>query len=116
MLLAVTTNATASELLEAEEAPRVQRNAHAKPDPVPSQELLAEAARREDNIVEQPALTPDFEWDAVEASRRRHARDIVRDPGPSLGLGRRIGRLTAVPRPYLLFQSGWHQSGAPNPV
>lgn len=116
MLMAVTTNATASELLEAPEAPRVHRNAHAKPDPIPSHERLAEVARREDDIVARPALAPEFEWDAVEASRRRHARDIVRDTGPGLGLGRRLDRLTAVLRSFLLFSSGWHHSGAPNPA
>ena len=97
-------------------APKVLRNAHAKPDPIPSRVLLAEAARREDDIVERPALAPEFEWDAVEASRRRHAWDIVRDTGPGLGLGRRIDRLTAVLRPFLLFHSGWHQSGASSPA
>ena len=116
MLMAVTTNATASELLEEPEAPRVQRNAHAKPAPVPSRIQLAEAAKREDDIVIRPGLAPEFEWDAVEASRRRHARDIVRDTGPCLGLGRRLDRLTAASRPFLLYQSGWHHSGAPQPA
>lgn len=116
MLMAVTTNATASELLEEPAQPDIRRNAHAKPAPIPSHELLAEAAQREDDIVERPGLAPEFEWDAVEASRRRHACDIVKAPGPSLGLGRRLDRLTAALRPYLLFQSGWHRSGAPQPA
>jgi len=105
----------AEEHLETSNHPRVQRNAHAKPEAPPSQALLAETARREDDLVARPGLAPVFEWDALRAVRKRHARDIVRATGPSLGLGRRLDRLLAVQRPFMLYHSGWPPSGAPHP-
>lgn len=122
-LLAVATSADASDLLEgrtAPEAEQVQRNAHAKPAPIPYRVVLEQftAARREDDhLVAQPGLAPEFEWDAVLAHRLRHSRDIVRDIGPGLGLGRRLDRLlSSAQLTFHLFASGQHQSGAPNPV
>ncbi|MCB9646719.1 MAG: hypothetical protein H6730_09030 [Deltaproteobacteria bacterium] len=120
-LLAVATNADAQDLLEGRTAPAKSqccaRTAHKKPAAVPYREVLARflAARREDDIVVAPALSADFEQEAIGVHRLRHARNLVRDSGPGLGVARRLARVTApAERTFLLFASGQHMSGAPN--
>jgi hypothetical protein len=120
-LLAVATNADAADLLEgrttAAQAEGCVRTAHKKPAALPYRELLAQvaAARREDDLVAAPAQSPEFEQAALGVHRLRHARNLVRDSGPGLGVARRLARVTApAERTFLLFASGRHMSGAPH--
>lgn len=97
----------------------VRCNAHAKPAPIPSRVELDRLAtlRNEDELVAAPALAPDFEWEALSAAHLRHRRDIGLDTGSGLGLGKRLDRLLSpVESTFVLFSSGQHQSGAPNPA
>ena len=118
-LLAVATNAHASDLVD-DESPSTEtvRNAHAKPAPIPQRILLAELGAREEQFtLAAPGAAPDFECDSVLAHRLEHSRDQARDSGPGLGLGRRLARLErGGSTPFWLFASGLHQSGAPNPL
>lgn len=91
---------------------RTVRNAHVKPKTMSYLELVQTVftvQRREE--LAAPPESACFEQDAVEAHRLKHKRDIVRDSGPSLGLGQRIDRLFgASTKTYLRFGSGVHQS------
>lgn len=105
-------------------APTVERNAHKPPAPVP----LRDVPRVFGGVkaifdlkglprVAKPWLAPRFEWDAIWASRLRHACDLMTDPGPVLGRARRRSRVEgAWPPTFLRFGSGVHLAGASGPL
>lgn len=120
-LLALASSANAAE--REEQAVRASkpeatlvRNAHKPPAPMPSRVVLeASLGRVERFQLEAPGEAPEFEWDAIFAHRLKHSRDLVRDTGPGLGLGRRVDRLTSALGTFLRFASGRHLSG-PSPA
>ena len=76
-------------------------------------DLLAEAARREDDLVRAPGLAPDFDQDALDPRLLRQSS--VGDPGPRLAQVRAVDRLRGGTDPtYLLFGSARHRAGIPN--
>lgn len=118
-IMAIATNASASEILEKAQSTQKERvvcNAHKKPDPIPYRVFVQEfCVLSQEQRLPPPSEAPDFEWDAILAHRLRHSRDIVRDTGPGLGLAQRLDRLRGAGRStFLHFQSGQHRSGAPN--
>lgn len=128
-VMAVATPVTAGDLLERDaatrEAEKAYRNAHKRPEPVPYRDVGwvfgHERARHEperDRIrIDRPGLAPRFEWDAVWASRLKHALDWTRDPGPTLSRARRTERLVRSKRdPFLRFGSGPYRSGPSSPL
>ena len=114
-LAAVTTNVDAAE--HESKAERIYRTAHKRPDPIPLREIVAaHVAQANKDELPAPGEAPVFEWDAIFAHRLKHCRDIVRDQGPGLGLGRRLDRLSSAANTYHLFMSGVHRSGTPYPI
>lgn len=105
-------------------AEKVTKNPHKRPDAIPLRDVAkvfgkAKTFPREDERLQvpAPALAPRFEWDAVWASRLRHADDISRDLGRALGRGRRADRIgRSKPIPLLCFGSGEFRSGPSSPV
>lgn len=78
-----------------------------------AQDLLAVAARREDDLVRAPGLAPEFEQDALDPRRLRPSP--VGDPGSRLAQVRDVDRLRGGTDPtYLLFGSARHRAGIPN--
>ena len=128
-LIAVTTNVDAGQLLDKAQpkapaparaarvspAPVVQRSAHQKPRKTTTSVVTAFLVFRvgRDELL-PPGEAPDFENAALEAARSRHGLDRTREPGPGLGLGRRLDRLFgSIDSTYLHFGSGQHQSAVP---
>jgi hypothetical protein len=123
-LASVTTAADAremeAELQKSQIEATVKPNAHRAPKLATQKMLdrfLSLVARREDDIVRRPALSPDFERVALEVDQRRsrlrplaaHARGAA-----GLWLARRTERLRAgADSTFLLFGSGVHLSGIP---
>lgn len=123
VLIAISGTVSASELVakasrsEVRAEQTVARNAHAKPAPVPYSELLRTvfAFRRLETLAAEPGESPIFEQKALAFDRLRHQRDIVRDPGPGLGLGQRLDRIYGGrDSTFLRFGSGIHLSGQPH--
>jgi hypothetical protein len=128
-VMAVGTHATAGDLLERDAktraAEKTHRNAHKPGDAVPLRDVgrvfghqkALHDPEREGVRVPRPGLAPRFEWDAILASRARHAIDLTRAPSPGLGRGVRADRLSrSRPPTFLRFGSGEHRSGPPSPV
>lgn len=109
----------------AEAAPKhAVKSPHKKPAPIPLRDVarvfgkLKAFVREGDALsVIRPGLAPRFEWDAVWASRLRHAVDVGRDPGYGLGRGRRADRIgRSRSTTFLRFGSGEFRSGPSSPV
>lgn len=121
---------TAGDLLErgsdaSRAAEKTYRNPHKKPAPIPLRDVAkvfgyAKATHnreREGFSLARPGLAPRFEWDAVCASRLRHAFDLTRDPGSVLGRGRSTERIhRSRTSPFLRFGSGTFRSGPSSPL
>lgn len=103
----------------------VAANAHRPPAKVASKALLerflaeyaadalsATPARRQDDLVEAPALAPDFDQDALDLTRLRQSS--AADPGPRLAIAALTSRLRGGTDPtYQLFGSAQHRAGIP---
>lgn len=115
LLLAVATEASASELVQAGGQAEVKAGtAHQRPRHPKLGFLDAFIPAPVAIRLRPPAEAPRFEWDAVLAQRLRHARDIVRD-GAALGAARRVDRLIRGRPPSVLrFYSGQPQAGVPS--
>lgn len=88
--------------------------AHQKPKPIPTRDLLQVLMPPvvSTKTVLLPGVAPHFDWDAVEAHRRRQR--VVPHDGASLATGRRLDRLIRCRSSvFLRFHSGKHRSGAP---
>lgn len=107
------------------DAEKSYRNAHKRPDPIPLRDVgrvfgKVKAIHNPDEEklrVLRQGLAPRFEWDAIHASRLKHATDLTRDPGPTLTRARRTSRLVSSKSlAFLRFASGKHRSGAYSPT
>ncbi|MEL6186479.1 MAG: hypothetical protein AAFU79_17800 [Myxococcota bacterium] len=109
-----------------DEAPKhAVKSPHKRPAPIPLRDVakvfgkLKTFLREEETPrMARPGLAPRFEWDAVWASRLRHAVDVGRDPGGcGLGRGRRSDRLgRSRSTTFLRFGSGEFRSGPSSPI
>lgn len=121
-LMAVSTCVDVSTLREEAKAAapeaKVVRNAHRRPDATPYRVVLAAFLGREENpLLAEPGEAPDFEHRALYVHRLRHRRDLGIDPGPVLGLGRRLDRLRpSALSAFRLFASATCRAGAPYPI
>lgn len=70
------------------------------------------AARREDDLVQAPSLSPDFDQDALSPDGLRSSP--IPDPGPRLARAVQTARLRGgTDATYLLFGSAQHRAGIP---
>ena len=107
------------------EAERVYRNPHKPPAPIPYHEVarvfghvkVIHEPEKQGVRVARPGLAPRFEWDAIWASRLKHACDSSPGSGSVLTRGRRAARLSrSRSTTFLRFGSGLHRSGPSSPA
>lgn len=122
-VMAVSTD-TAQSLPDTSPEPTVERNAHRPPAPIPMRDVArvfghakAIEVERVRLVTPRPGLAPRFEWDAIQASRLRHATDLSAATAHGLVRARSLDRLgRSRPPTFTLFGSGEHRSGSSAPV